>query len=93
MNPFDEIAVEEAVRMKEKKVASEVIAVSIGPTQCQEVLRTALAMGVDKAIHVEVPSPAYDTLQPLHVSKCLAKLATDLKANIVIVGKQVRLDK
>jgi len=88
MNPFDEIAVEEAVRMKEKKVASEVIAVSIGPAQCAEVLRTALAMGVDKAIHVEVPQPAYDSLQPIHVAKCFAKLATDLQANIVLVGKQ-----
>ncbi|XP_071447615.1 electron transfer flavoprotein subunit beta [Hetaerina americana] len=88
MNPFDEIGVEEAVRMKEKKLASEVIAVSCGPPQAQETLRTALAMGVDRGIHVEVAGSEYETLQPLHVSKILAKLAQDEKADIVIVGKQ-----
>lgn len=88
MNPFDEIAVEEAVRMKEKKIASEIIAVSCGPAQAQETLRTALAMGVDKAIHVEVSGKEYDLLQPIHVSKILAKLAQDEKADMVIVGKQ-----
>lgn len=88
MNPFDEIAVEEAVRMKEKKLASEIIAVSCGPAQAQETLRTALAMGADRAIHVEVSGPEYDTLQPFHISKILAKLAQDEKADIVIVGKQ-----
>ncbi|XP_019870420.1 electron transfer flavoprotein subunit beta [Aethina tumida] len=88
MNPFDEIAVEEAVRLKEKKIASEIIAVSCGPAQSQEVLRTALAMGVDKGIHVEVTGPDYETLQPIHVSKILAKLAEKEKADIVIVGKQ-----
>lgn len=89
MNPFDEIAIEEAVRLKEKKLASEVIAVSCGPTQCQEVLRTALALGADKAIHVEVPAKEYETLQPLHVSKILAKVAEKEKVNLLIVGKQV----
>lgn len=89
MNPFDEIAVEEAVRMKEKKIASEVIAVSCGPAQSQETLRTALAMGVDKAIHVEIAGPEYETLQPIHVSKILAKLAKDEKVDMIIVGKQV----
>lgn len=88
MNPFDEIAVEEAVRMKEKKIASEVIAVSCGPAQSQETLRTALAMGVDKAIHVEIAGPEYETLQPIHVSKILAKLAKDEKVDMIIVGKQ-----
>ncbi|XP_063991583.1 electron transfer flavoprotein subunit beta [Diachasmimorpha longicaudata] len=88
MNPFDEIAIEEAVRMKEKKIAEEVIAVSCGPAQAQETLRTALAMGADKAIHVEVSGPEYETLQPIHVSKILAKLAEEEKANIVLVGKQ-----
>lgn len=88
LNPFDEIAVEEAVRMKEKKIASEVIAVSCGPASCQETLRTALAMGADKAIHVEVDGQDYNTLQPLHVSKILAKLAVDNKVDILIVGKQ-----
>ena len=88
MNPFDEIAVEEAVQMKEKKIASEIIAVSVGPAQSQETLRTALAMGVDRGIHVEVAGKEYDTLQPIHVSKILAKLALDEKADIVLVGKQ-----
>ncbi|XP_077524988.1 electron transfer flavoprotein beta subunit [Amblyomma americanum] len=88
LNPFDEIAVEEAVRLKEKKIASEIIAVSCGPVACQETLRTALAMGADKAIHVEVEGKDYETLQPLHVSKILAKLATDNKVDVIIVGKQ-----
>lgn len=88
MNPFDEIAVEEAVRMKEKKIASEVIAVSCGPAASQETIRTALAMGADKGIHVEVSGPEYANLQPIHVSKILAKLAQDEKADLVIVGKQ-----
>uniref|UniRef100_V5I8N0 Electron transfer flavoprotein subunit beta n=1 Tax=Anoplophora glabripennis TaxID=217634 RepID=V5I8N0_ANOGL len=88
MNPFDEIAVEEAVRLKEKKLASEIIAVSCGPPQAQEVIRTALAMGVDKGIHVEVAGAEYETLQPIHISKILAKIAQDEKADIIIVGKQ-----
>lgn len=88
LNPFDEIAIEEAVRMKEKKIASEVIAVSCGLPQAQESLRTALAMGVDRGIHVEVPQAQYDTLQPLHVSKILAKIAQDEKVDVIIVGKQ-----
>ncbi|XP_071173300.1 electron transfer flavoprotein subunit beta-like [Mytilus edulis] len=88
MNPFDEIAIEEAVRLKEKKIASEVIAVSCGPKQCQETLRTALAMGADRAIHVNIDPKDYETLQPIHVSKFLAKIAQDEKADIVIVGKQ-----
>ena len=91
MNPFDEIAVEEAVRLREKNVAGEIIAVSCGPTQCQETLRTALAMGVDKAIHVDIPAAQYETMQPIHVAKCLAKLASDLKVDMVILGKQVRV--
>ncbi|KAF6216918.1 hypothetical protein GE061_001269 [Apolygus lucorum] len=88
MNPFDEIAVEEAVRMKEKKIASEIIAVSCGPAQSQETLRTALAMGVDRGIHVEIAAGDLNTIQPIHISKILAKLAADEKADIVIVGKQ-----
>ncbi|KAB0804522.1 hypothetical protein PPYR_01492 [Photinus pyralis] len=88
MNPFDEIAVEEAIRMKEKKVASEVIAVSCGPAQSQEVIRTALAMGVDKGIHVEVSGAEYETLQPIHVSKILAKIAQKENIDLIIVGKQ-----
>lgn len=88
MNPFDEIAIEEAVRMKEKKLAQEIIAVSCGPSQSQDTLRTALAMGADRGIHVEVSGPEYETLQPFHISKILAKLAQDEKADLVIVGKQ-----
>ncbi|WAR05431.1 ETFB-like protein, partial [Mya arenaria] len=88
MNPFDEIAVEEAVRMKEKKVASEILAVSCGPQQCQETLRTALAMGADKAIHVLVDPKDYTNMQPIHVSKLLAKIATDEKVDLIILGKQ-----
>jgi len=74
--------------MKEKKIASEIIAVSCGPTQCQETLRTALAMGADRAIHVEIGAKEYEALEPYHVSKMLAKLASDEKADLLIVGKQ-----
>lgn len=88
MNPFDEIAVEEAVQMKEKKLASEIIAVSVGPAQSQEVIRTALAMGADRGIHVDISGAEYDLLQPLHVSKILAKLAQEEKIDLIIVGKQ-----
>lgn len=88
LNPFDEIAVEEAVKLKEKKLASEIIAVTCGPTACQETLRTALAMGADRGIHIEVDGPEYETLQPIHVSKMLAKLAKDEKVDLVILGKQ-----
>lgn len=88
LNPFDEIAVEEAVRLKEKKLVSEIIAVTCGPPAAQEVLRTALAMGADKGIHVEVDGKDYEHLQPIHVSNILAKLATAEKADLIIVGKQ-----
>lgn len=88
MNPFDEIAVEEAVRMKEKKLAKEIIVVSCGPAQSAETIRTALAMGADRGIHVEVPLAEMDTLQPLQVSKILAKLAEQEKIDIVLLGKQ-----
>lgn len=88
MNPFDEIAIEEAVKMKEKKLASEVIAVSVGPAQSQETIRTALAMGADRGIHVEISGKEFELLQPIHVSKILAKLAQEEKAELIIVGKQ-----
>ncbi|XP_076800310.1 electron transfer flavoprotein subunit beta-like [Clavelina lepadiformis] len=88
MNPFDEIAVEEAIRLKEKKFASEVVAVTCGPTQNQETLRTALAMGADRGIHVEIPAADYPKVGPLHVSKILAKLAQKEEAGLIIVGKQ-----
>lgn len=88
LNPFDEIAVEEAVKLKEAKAASEIIAVSCGPAPCQEVLRTALAMGADRAVHVDIPAAQYDVMQPLHVAKLIAKVAQQEKVNLLIVGKQ-----
>ncbi|MBK9364553.1 MAG: electron transfer flavoprotein subunit beta/FixA family protein [Rubrivivax sp.] len=84
MNPFDEIAVEEAVRLKEKGVATEVIAVSCGPTACQETLRTAMAIGADRAILVE----SADELQPLAVAKLLKALVDKEQPGLVILGKQ-----
>jgi electron transfer flavoprotein beta subunit len=84
MNPFDEIAVEEAVRLKEKGVVSEVIAVSCGVTQCQETLRTAMAIGADRAILVECA----DELQPLAVAKLLKALADKEQPGLIILGKQ-----
>ncbi|XP_020859163.1 electron transfer flavoprotein subunit beta isoform X2 [Phascolarctos cinereus] len=88
MNPFCEIAVEEAVRLKEKKLVKEVIAVSCGPKQCQETLRTALAMGADRGIHVEVPESEAERLGPLQVSRVLTALAQKEKAGLVLLGKQ-----
>ena len=84
MNPFDEIAVEEAVRLKEKGVATEVIAVSCGLTQCQETLRTAMAIGADRSILVETS----EDLQPLAVAKLLKALMDKEQPGLVIVGKQ-----
>ena len=84
MNPFDEIAVEEAVRLKEKGAATEVIAVSCGPTACQETLRTAMAIGADRAILVEHA----DELQPLAVAKLLKALVDKEQPGLVILGKQ-----
>ncbi|TMS37383.1 hypothetical protein L596_004325 [Steinernema carpocapsae] len=88
MNPFDEIALEEAVKLKEAKVAKEVVAVSFGPTKSQEVLRTALAKGADKAIHIAVDDAAVEKVEPIHVARALAKIAQDEKFDVVIVGKQ-----
>lgn len=84
MNPFDEIAVEEAVRLKEAGIATEIVVVSAGPTQCQETLRTALAIGADRAILVETDAE----LQPLAVAKILKALSEKERAQIVILGKQ-----
>uniref|UniRef100_A0A671KNP9 Electron transfer flavoprotein subunit beta n=1 Tax=Sinocyclocheilus anshuiensis TaxID=1608454 RepID=A0A671KNP9_9TELE len=89
MNPFCEIAVEEAVKLKEKKLVKEVVAVSCGPQQVQETIRTALAMGADRGIHVEVSGKDYETLGPLQVSKILAALAKKEQADLIILGKQV----
>jgi electron transfer flavoprotein beta subunit len=84
MNPFDEIAVEEAVRLKESGAVEEIIAISIGPAQCQETIRTALAMGADRAIHIVTD----DEIQPLAVAKLLAAVVAAEKPDIVILGKQ-----
>jgi electron transfer flavoprotein beta subunit len=84
MNPFDEIAIEEAVRLKEAGTATEVIAVSCGLTQCQETLRTAMAIGADRAILVETDVE----LQPLAVAKLLKALVDKEKPGLVIAGKQ-----
>jgi electron transfer flavoprotein beta subunit len=84
MNPFDEIAVEEAVRLKEKGVVSEVIAVSCGVTQCQETLRTAMAIGADRAILVQTT----EELQPLAVAKLLKALLDRERPDLVMLGKQ-----
>ena len=84
MNPFDEIAVEEALRLKEKGIASEVIAISIGVTQVQETIRNALAMGADSGIFVEVN----DTLEPLTVAKIIASIAKKENIDLMILGKQ-----
>jgi len=88
MNPFCEIAMEEAIRLKEKKVATEVVAVSIGPKACQETLRTALAMGADRAVHVVTDVRTDQELQPLAVAKILKEIATKNTADMVILGKQ-----
>src|SRR5579864_7182345 len=84
MNPFDEIAVEEALRLREKGVATEVIAVSVGPQKAQETLRTALAMGADRAILVQTD----DEVEPLAVAKILKAIAAEEAPGLIILGKQ-----
>jgi len=84
MNPFDEIAVEEAIRLREKGQATEIVAVSIGPVKAQETLRTALAMGADRAILVQTD----DAVEPLAVAKILAAIAKEEQPGMVILGKQ-----
>jgi electron transfer flavoprotein beta subunit len=84
MNPFDEIAVEEAVRLKEAGKATEIVAVSMGPAQCQETLRTAMAIGADRGIHVVTDAE----LQPLAVAKMLKALIEKENPDLVILGKQ-----
>src|SRR5438445_12285145 len=84
MNPFDEIAVEEALRLKEAGKATEVVAVSLGVAQCQETIRTALAMGADRGIHVQTD----DELQPLAVAKLLKAVAAKESPQLIILGKQ-----
>ncbi|MDO5641453.1 MAG: electron transfer flavoprotein subunit beta/FixA family protein [Paracoccus sp. (in: a-proteobacteria)] len=88
MNPFDEIAVEEAIRLKEKGVASEVVAVSIGVRQAQETLRTALAMGADRAILIVAADDVHDDIEPLAVAKLLKAVVDAENPGLVIAGKQ-----
>ena len=84
MNPFDEIAVEEAIRLREKGVATEIIAVSVGPQKAQETLRTALAMGADRAILVQTD----DEVEPLAVAKILKAIADEEQPGLIVAGKQ-----
>ncbi len=84
MNPFDEIAVEEAVRLKEKGIVTEIVAISLGVAQCAETIRTALAMGADRGILVETTAE----LQPLAVAKLLAAIAGREQPKLIILGKQ-----
>jgi electron transfer flavoprotein beta subunit len=88
MNPFDEIAVEEAIRLKEKGAATEIVAVSIGPQKAQETLRTALAMGADRAILVQTPDDIGSEVEPLGVAKILARIAEEEKPDLIVLGKQ-----
>ena len=88
MNPFDEIAVEEAIRLKEKGAATEVVVVSIGVKQAQETLRNALAMGADRAILIEAASDVHTDIEPLAVAKLLAAVVKDEAPGLVICGKQ-----
>jgi electron transfer flavoprotein beta subunit len=84
MNPFDEIGIEEAIRLREAGKAEEIIAVSLGPQQCQETIRTALAMGADRGIHVKTD----DELQPLAVAKLMKAVIDEEQPGLVILGKQ-----
>jgi electron transfer flavoprotein beta subunit len=88
MNPFDEIAVEEAIRLKEAGKAEEVIAVSVGVKQAQETLRTALAMGADRAILVVAADDVHQDIEPLSVAKILAKIVEEEAPGLVLCGKQ-----
>ena len=88
MNPFDEIAVEEAIRLKEKGIATEVIVVSIGVKQAQETLRTALAMGADRAILIEATADVQTDTEPLAVAKLLAAVVAEEAPGLVLCGKQ-----
>ena len=86
VNPFDDIAVEQAVRLKEKKIATEVYAVTIGPKKAEEQLRSALALGATHAIHIVTPDNA--VVEPLAVAKIFQKLAEEIKPDLLLLGKQ-----
>jgi len=88
MNPFDEIAVEQAVSMKEAGKIDEVVVMSCGPKEAGETIKTALAMGADRGVHVMIDGADYESLQPLAVAKLFAKVAAEEEAELVILGKQ-----
>jgi len=88
LNPFCELAVEEAVRLKEQKIAKEIVVVSIGPKKAIEVMRTAMAMGADRGIHVLTDAATDTDIQPLAVAKILSKVVEQETPNMVIMGKQ-----
>ncbi|KAL6884745.1 electron transfer flavoprotein beta subunit [Trichoderma evansii] len=89
MNPFDELSIEEAVRLRERKAAiQEIVAVSAGPAKCQEALRTAMAMGADRAIHIELSEEQAEAMEPLVLAKLLKAIAEKEKSNLVLLGKQ-----
>ena len=88
MNPFCEIAVEEAVRMKEKKLADEIVVVSIGPKQSQEVIRTAMAMGADRGIHIITDKRIDQEVEPLAVAKIMKHIVEKESPNVILMGKQ-----
>ncbi|RHW68196.1 electron transfer flavoprotein [Trypanosoma brucei equiperdum] len=88
INPFDEIAIEEAVRLKEKKIATEVIAVTVGNKKAEEALRVAMALGCDKAIHIITPDGANGEIESLSVAKLFKKLHQEFKPDLWILGKQ-----
>lgn len=88
VNPFDEIAIEEAIQLKEKKLVSEIIAITIGNKKADEVLRTAMALGCDKAIHIVVPDADAENVDPLAVAQIFQKLHEEIKPDLWILGKQ-----
>lgn len=88
VNPFDDIAIEEAVRLKEKKIVTEIIAVTVGNKKSEEALRSAMALGADKAIHIVVPDAAAESVDSLAVAKIFAKLHAEIKPDMWILGKQ-----
>ncbi len=88
INPFCEIALEEAIKLKEKGIAKEVTTISIGSSKTVDILRTALAMGADSAIHIETESEIDKTIQPIHVAKTLFNIVKKTSSDVVIMGKQ-----
>jgi electron transfer flavoprotein beta subunit len=88
LNPFDELSIEEAVRLRERKTnpVEDIVAISAGPAKCADTLRTALAMGADRAIHIQVPED--EALEPLSVAKLLQVIATQERSNLILLGKQ-----